>query len=135
MPNENLPLAHENFAQHFTAGFYEDTGNELAPFGSDEGFDIITLAQEHSDSLTDKTTVEELLDIVEAPLERDWDEEPEDEDAVLIASAAFALLRITGRIDKAGRKKALKALEVLLDAQGDEPELLQQKADLKRWKA
>jgi len=137
MNDDNLTPPHGDYAKHFTSEFYEDLANEFAPFGSDEGFDVISLAEDHRDEISATTTVQELLEIVDAPLSDEWNQvlkgEEAVDDAVFISSAAFALIRITGRIDPRGHKKALKSLKVLIDSFGDESELVQQKIDLESW--
>lgn len=137
MNDDNLTQPHGNYAKHFTSEFYEDPANEFAPFGSDEGFDVISLAEDHRDEISASTTVQELLEIVDAPLSDEWSQTLKGQealdDAVFISSAAFALIRITGRIDPRGHKKALKSLKVLIDNFGDESELVQQKIDLESW--
>lgn len=139
MSEDDLPVAHSNFLKHFTADIYEDVTSDLAPFGSDEGYDMILQAVECRSELSDQSTVAELLDIVDAPPSTDWDEAFDEDDAsfdaALIVSAAFALIRLTGRIDKPGLDKALLALDVFIEDFGEEPELLQQKADLESWES
>ncbi|GAA1408885.1 hypothetical protein AUR04nite_29350 [Glutamicibacter uratoxydans] len=139
MNEDGLPVAHPNFLKHFTADIYEDVANDLAPFGSDEGYDMIFSAAECRREVSAQTTVEELLDVADAPLNIDWDEAFDEDDAsfdaALVVSAAFALIRLTGRIDKPGLDKALLALDVLIEDFGEEPELLQQKADLESWES
>lgn len=137
MHDDNLTPPHDEYVNHFTSEFYEDLTNEFAPFGSDEGFDVISLAEDHRDEVSEETTVQELLEIVDAPLSDEWSQTLKGQealdDAVFISSAAFALIRITGRIDSHGHKKALESLKVLIDSFGDESELVQQKIDLESW--
>ena len=137
MEDEQLPAAHENFARHFTAPIYEEQADEFAPFGSDEGWDILQVATENRTELHNGATVADVLEIVDAPVGEEWGESPDAEewysDATFIAAAAFTLLRLTGRIDEVGRARALEALDILIAYFGEEPELRQQKNDLERW--
>ena len=137
MNEEQLPEAHENFKRHFTAPFYEDVTSDLAPFGSDEGWDALHIAAEKRTELTSDSTVADVLEIIDEPEAGEWGESPTgeewNEDATLVASAAFTLLRLTGQIDETGRVWALEALGILIDYFGDEPELEQQKKDLESW--
>ncbi|HEU5241558.1 MAG TPA: hypothetical protein VFU25_06060, partial [Ornithinibacter sp.] len=61
-----LPTPHAAFAAHFTDALYEDDGDDLAPFGSDEGWDLVTEWGERRDELSAHATVQEVLD--ESPL-------------------------------------------------------------------
>lgn len=139
MDDDQLPEAHENFARHFTAPIYEDQAEEFAPFGSDEGWDTLNIAAEKRTELTKSTTVADVLEITDAPATGGWGESPTAEewyeDATFVAAAAFTLLRLTGQIDESGRVRALEALDILIDYFGDEPELEQQKKDLKSWRS
>ncbi len=138
MEDEQLPAAHENFARHFKASIYEEPADEFAPFGSDEGWDILQVAAENRAELLNGATVADLLEIVDAPVEEGWGDSPDAEewysDATFVAAAAFTLLRLTGQIDEVGRSRALEALDILIDYFGEEPELRQQKNDLERWR-
>jgi uncharacterized protein YfeS len=138
MNEEQLPEAHENFTRHFLAPIYEDQDGEFAPFGSDEGWDILHLAAKNRNELTSGVTVADLLEFVDAAESGGWGESPTAEewyeDATFVAAAAFTLLRLTGQIDETGRVRALEALDILIDFFGDQPELEQQKKDLERWR-
>ncbi|QRQ79439.1 hypothetical protein [Glutamicibacter protophormiae] len=137
MEDEQLPVAHENFARHFTAPIYEEQADEFAPFGSDEGWDTLQAAAEKRTELLDGATVADVLDIVDGPAGDEWGDSPDAEewysDATFVAAAAFTLLRLTGQIDEIGRERGLEALDILIEYFGEEPELRQQKNDLERW--
>jgi hypothetical protein len=133
MPNEALPAASPAFTQHFTDPLYEDPADEFAPFGSDEGSDLLYEWDERRDELTSRTTVADLLE--DAPVSAADLDDPEDVDSAVFASAAgFTLLRLTGHIDDAGKTLALKALDVLIRYYDSPPELLKQRDDLKSWR-
>lgn len=138
MSEDELPVAHENFTRHFTAPIYDDQDGEFAPFGTDEGWDILHAAAEKRNDLTTGATVADLLEIVDAGESGGWGESPTAEewyeDATFVAAAAFTLLRITGQIDETGRVQALEALGILINFFGDEPELQLQRKDLERWR-
>lgn len=55
------------------------------------------------------------------------------EAATIVVGAGFTLLRLTGRIDDAGRRQTLKALNVLINRYDAPVELLKQRADLETW--
>ena len=63
---DELPTPHPAFAAHFTDALYEDDADDLAPFGSDEGWDLVTEWGERRDELSAHATVQEVLD--ESPL-------------------------------------------------------------------
>ena len=51
MDNEDLPEAAPAFAAHFSNPVYDDPAGEFAPFGSDEGFDMLYEWAERRDEL------------------------------------------------------------------------------------
>lgn len=53
--------AHEKFATHFTDPIYDDPAEEFAPFGSDEGADILAEWAERVDDLGTDSTVRDIL--------------------------------------------------------------------------
>ena len=132
MPDEPLPAAAPAFTQHFTDPLYEDPADEMAPFGSDVGSDLLYEWDERRDELTSRTTVADLLE--DAPVTLADLDDPEDVDSAAFASSAgFTLLRLTGQIDDAGKTLALKALDVLIRYYDSPAELLRQRDDLKSW--
>lgn len=62
MASEDLPEAAPAFAAHFTDPVYDDPAGEFAPFGSDEGFDMLYDWAERRDELDSTTTVAYLVE-------------------------------------------------------------------------
>lgn len=119
------------FAAHFTDPIYRDVGLETAPFGSDEGADMLAIWDEKRDELGPDSTVADVL-------EDDPDEylsHHEVDSAQAVQVAGFTLLRLTGRIDVAGKRATLAALDQLLgvDMFGEDSVLIQQRDDLLSW--
>lgn len=135
MPDEQLPEAAPAFNAHFSDPVYGDIAGEFAPFGTDEGADMLYAWDERRDELDPQTTVTNLLDDaglsdIDAALS-----DPRDVDsATLTVAAGFTLLRLSGRIDDAGKGLTLKALKVLIQYYNSPPELLRQRADLESWR-
>lgn len=139
-----MPEAHAAFAAHFTDPVYEDASNEFAPFGTDEGSDMLFEWDERRDELTPDTTLADMLEMSGFGGVLD-DLRPSEgsgaipepggpEDAAIITIAgAFTQLRLTGAIDAEGRERALYALDILIDAHGAPPELVLQRGDLEAW--
>jgi len=119
------------FAAHFTDPIYTDVGLETAPFGSDEGADMIAIWDERRDELGPDSTV---ADVLEGDPEEYLSNHDVDS-AVAVQSAGFTLLRLTGHIDAAGKRATLAALKQLLgeDMMGDDPALIRQRDDLLSW--
>jgi uncharacterized protein YfeS len=139
-----MPAAHPAFAAQFTDPIYEDPANEFAPFGTDEGSDMLFEWDERRDELTPDTTLAELLemsgfagildDLRPAEGSGAIPEPGGPEDAATITQgAAFTQLRLTGAIDAEGRQRALYALEILIDVYDAPPELVLQREDLESW--
>lgn len=137
MDNEKLPNAHPAFSSHFSAPIYEDPAAEFAPFGTDEGWDILHSVAQDRDQLPNNATVNDVLTWAGFPDAGGWDESPSGEEwyeeATLVTASAFTLLRLTGQIDDTGRRQALEAVDILIDFFGDQPELQQQRTDLNSW--
>ena len=57
-----MPKAHPAFVAHFTDPVYSDEGGEFAPFGTDEGWDLLYTWAERRDELGPRTTVMELIE-------------------------------------------------------------------------
>ena len=127
---DDAPVA--AFRAHFTDPLYDDSADELAPFGSDEGADLLAEWAERRDELSTTSTVADVLDQSPphqlAPGTLD--------DAIAVRSAGFVLLRLTGHIDDAGRRATLAALGRLMDPAlfGPERVLLRQRDDLRSWR-
>lgn len=119
------------FSAHFTDAVYADPADELAPFGSDEGADLLADWEERRDDLGPHATV---ADVLEGDPSSYLASNTLD-DAMAVQAAGFVLLRLTGRIDHEGREATLAALEQLAqpDKWGPEPQLLRQLHDLRSW--
>lgn len=104
-----LPSPAPAFAAHFTDPLYEDDGDEDAPFGSDEGSDMLANWAARRDELGPTSTVADVLegDPAEYLARNDFDS------AEAVHVAGFTLLRLTGQIDPAGRAAVLEALTQL----------------------
>ncbi|MFJ4224256.1 hypothetical protein [Microbacterium sp. NPDC089695] len=145
MIDENaLPAAAPTFAAHFTDPIYDDPADEFAPFGTDEGWEILHEWAERRGELHPKTTLEDLIvesgfgDIV---AEIDTDAGPgipepggQIDAATIVVGTGFTILRLTGRIDKEGLEQTLKALDILIDHYGPSEALVRQRADLESWR-
>ena len=140
-----LPEPAPAFTQHFTDPLYDDVGDDLAPFGSDEGSDLLASWGARRGELGTASTLATVLQC-----------EPSDvashvgpmsgmdglETAIFITSAAFVLLRLTGHLDDDDRQLALEALDFQIrilsgpDATYAQPPpaLLTQRDDLASWR-
>ena len=135
----DLPVPHPGFVARFTDPLYEDEGEELAPFGSDEGWDLVREWGERRDELSADATVQEVLD--ESPFPEavahlgDPDERVPGplggvDAATYVIASGFTLLRLTGRIDHEGRAATLRALDALARHMGPRPEIDLMRKDL-----
>lgn len=141
--DDSLPEAAPAFAAHFTHPVYEDQASEIAPFGTDEGWDMLHEWAERRDELTAATTVRDLLvdsgfegieEELDVPEQSSIPQPGGQTDAAVVTiGAGFTLLRLTGRIDREGRALTLKALDVLVDRFDSAPELVRQRADLQSF--
>ncbi|MDE9365486.1 hypothetical protein PZ938_07700 [Luteipulveratus sp. YIM 133132] len=141
----DLPRAVPAFANHFTDPVYDDPAGEFAPFGTDEGWDLLHGWDERRDELGPRSTVADLIDEpglaeVVAGLGTPEPAGPipvpggQVDAATIVIGAGFTLLRLTGHIDEAGRQQTLKALDLLIECYDAPPELVRQKADLETWR-
>ncbi|QZY30436.1 hypothetical protein [Nocardioides coralli] len=136
---------HEDFARHFTDPLYDDAGEDLAPFGSDEGSDLLWEWSGRREELGASSTVATILGCdpdevatVAGPMEGVDGMDT----AVLVTSAAFVLLRLTGRIPEADCELALRAIDVQAeilptinpDVAGTHPVLATMRRDLAAWR-
>jgi len=141
--DEGLPAAHPSFAAHFTDPVYEDQGSEFAPFGTDEGWDMLNEWAERRDELSPATTVADIIEesgFAEVVAALEVEEGPgipqpggQVDAATITIGAGFTLLRLTGRIDEQGRQRTLTALDILIARFASPPELLRQREDLMSW--
>lgn len=105
---------HPAFAAHFTDPLYDDEGAEFAPFGTDEGWDMLAEWSERVDELNDASTVRQLLaehggDDIDGFIEEAVGDATDL--GGIVIGAGFTLLRLTGRIDDEGRQWTLAALD------------------------
>lgn len=134
----SLPDAVPAFRAHFTDPIYDDPADEMAPFGSDEGSDVLAIwSPARGAELGPDSTIATVLEMSPETLQSDvaammTDGEGEDE-AAMIRGAAFTLLRLTGRISEDDRALALEALDFEIEQYGEEPALLTQRRDLASW--
>lgn len=128
--DSEIPKAHPAFKAHFTDAFYEDLGEENAPFGSDEGFDMLFIWDERRDELGADSTVADVLENDPA----EFIEHNEYDSAIAVQSAGFTLLRLTGQIDRPGLRSTIAALDQLLAIFGSDPLWLEQRRDLIAWR-
>lgn len=143
MDNEDLPEAAPAFTAHFSDPVYDDPAGEFAPFGTDEGFDMLYEWAERQEELGPETTVADLIEesgFADIVSELDSPEGPgipvpggQVDAATITIGAGFTLLRLTGRIDEEGRRQTLKALDVLIRRYDSPQELMRQQADLESW--
>ena len=139
---DELPTPHPAFAVHFTDELYEDDAADLAPFGSDEGWDLVTEWGERRDELSVHATVQEVLDESPFPdaLEHVGERvgatpgAPDGVDAArFVVVSGFTLLRLTGRIDPEGHEATLRALDALEEHTGPQVELDRMREDLRAF--
>lgn len=138
-----LPEAAPEFAAHFTDTIYDEPASEFAPFGSDEGWDMLHEWDERRDELTAQTTVADLIvgsgfaELVSSAGFDTGGSVPEAgglvDAATIVVSAGFTLLRLTGHIDDEGKRETLRALDILIDYYDSPPELVRQRDDLRSW--
>lgn len=136
---------HPAFAAHFTDPLYDDPAGEFAPFGSDEGADLLAEWADRPGDLREDSTVRRLL--AEAFADpSDLDESlgglarPTDDDAgddvdvaTIVVGAGFTLLRLTGQVDDEGRDLVLAGLRVLADVYGSHREFEVMRRDLESF--
>lgn len=152
---------HDAFAAHFTDSIYDDPAEEFAPFGSDEGADILaewaeraedldrgsTVRDVLQDSFEDAAELQDFLGGLEAASKRVSVSAPENpqagpripepggdvDGATIVLGAGFTLLRLTGQIDGEGRRLVLASLDVLQDFYGPQREFEVMRRDLETF--
>ncbi|GAA3579532.1 hypothetical protein GCM10022197_41310 [Microlunatus spumicola] len=115
MTNQGVEgFVHPAYAAHFTDPFYDDPADDFAPFGSDEGSDLLVEAEEQRARLGPTSTVADVLELTAADDATEFVDEigegSPDLDGFVIG-AGFALLRLTGQIDARGRRWLQEALD------------------------
>ena len=104
--------SHPAFEKAFRAALYRSGSNEYAPFGSDEGADLLAEWSRRARELSSASTLRQILLDGADDAEELWSEfnrGTADLDGIII-SAGFVLLRLTGQIDDEGRTLMLEAL-------------------------
>lgn len=118
------------FAAHFTDAVYEDVSDGRAPFGSDEGADMLAEWTERRDQLGPRSTVADVLG--DEPFE--YQSSDDIYSLAEVQAAGFTLLRLTGQIDADGKRATLDAIDSLITHwYGQDPQLLRQRDDLRSW--
>lgn len=143
LSDDRLPEAAAAFTAHFSDPVYEDPAGEFAPFGTDEGSDMLYEWAERRDELGPDTTVADLIEgagMAEVAAGLDIPEQGripraggQVDAAATIVAAGFTLLRLSGRIDDDGKQPTLTALDILIRYYDSPPELVRQRADLESW--
>ncbi len=128
----DLGPKHPAFAAHFRDPIYDDEGDDFAPFGNDEGWDLVVLTARRIDELDGSTTL--------VQIDPEWfgDEDEvvaglADDDVYMVdvvIGAGFTLLRLTGQIDDFGRALVLRALDARDRVYGPQRQTERMRADL-----
>lgn len=114
--------ANPAFMQHFQEDFYLDCTDEFAPFGSDEGADVLDMFGEALRKEQDFDFLEGAYAVLSDWLEEDIST-PDDWmlngdrfvcDVVILASA-FASIKLTGRITDALKRSAHETLTTIVE--------------------
>lgn len=143
-----LPAPHPAFITHFTDAVYDDTGVETAPFGSDEGSDILWEWGQRRDELGPASSIADVMGSDDARLDALVGEMSGInylDQAAIVRGAAFTLLRLTGHLSDKDRALALRSIEYEVQTTADPgwlpleareqllPPLLLQRSDLLSW--
>jgi uncharacterized protein YfeS len=142
--NHDRPAPAAAFTAHFTDPLYDDRGDELAPFGSDEGSDLLWTWEERRDGLDRSSTLATVLACHPEEVSRVFGPmEGIDglDTAMAVRSAAFVLLRLVGHLSEDDRRLALEALDFEIgiirridpDLADTPATLLTQRRDLTTW--
>ena len=141
LPEDGLPEAVPSFRAHFTDPVYDSEDEELAPFGSNEGWELVSSWGRRPDELGPDSTIATVLDVdpgdvreVEGPMEGTDGLQT----ASAIRGAAFTLLRLAGHLGEEDRSLALDVIDFELTTmdwltEEERQPLLTQRADLASW--
>jgi uncharacterized protein YfeS len=139
-----LPDPAPAFAQHFTDQLYDDVADGRAPFGSDEGSDLLWSWRDRRDELGSASTLATVLGCEPsrvASYAGPMTGVDGIETATFITSAAFVLLRLIGHLNEDDRQVALDALDFHIRLLGETNRagaearvLLTQRDDLLSWR-
>jgi uncharacterized protein YfeS len=123
---------HPLFAERFTDPIYDDPANDFAPFGNDEGADVLANWTARVDELDETSTVRTVLEDLFDDSSGDVGviEDNDVDTAMFAVGAAFTLLRLTGRIDHEGTRLALRGLDVIEGFYTSVPEVDRMRSDL-----
>ena len=145
----SLPTPHPAFVTHFTDPIYDDSGSETAPFGSDEGADILWEWGQRRNELGPDSTIADLMKTDDAQLDslvRQMSGIDDLDQAAIIRGATFTLLRLVGRLSHKDREIALRSIEYEIKTTADPswlsaeareqllPPLQVQRDDLLSWR-
>jgi len=116
------PTPHPAFATHFTDPIYDDPGLETAPFGSDEGSDILWEWEQRRDELGRDSTIADVMEIDAAQLDAlveqmagiDYLDQ-----AAIVRGAAFTLLRLIGHLSLEDRETVLHCIDFEIETTAD----------------
>lgn len=145
----SLPTPHPAFAAHFTDPIYDDPGSENAPFGSDEGSDILWEWGQRRDELSADSTIADVMGTDAAQLDALVEQMAgidHLDQAETVRGAAFTLLRLTGHLNPGDRETAVRCLDYEIATTSDPgwlseevrndllTPLLRQREDLLSWR-
>ena len=102
------------FTRHFTDPLYADVGDDLAPFGSDEGSDLLASWGARRQELDTTSTLATVLECDPSDVARymgPMSGVDGIETASFITSAGFVLLRLIGHLSEEDRRLVLQALD------------------------
>lgn len=110
-----MTTKHPRYVAHFTDPLYDDVSDDAAPFGSDQGADMLRDAELAGWTLPPDSTIASLLPW--GTVEECFAEAARGDidGLLLIYAAGFLLLRFEGRISDADREVLLRALEGIVD--------------------
>lgn len=128
----DLGPKHPAFAAHFRDPIYDDQADDFAPFGNDEGWDLLADWSKRADELDGGSSLAQIAPewFEDAPLvPADLNEDDVDLNDIVISSG-FTLLRLTGQIGEADRALVLRALDIRDRTYGPDPHTQQMRTDL-----
>jgi uncharacterized protein YfeS len=109
-----LPAPHPAFSTHFDDPIYDDPALETAPFGSDEGSDMLWEWGQRRDELTRDSTIADVMETdawtLDALVERMSGIDHLDQ-ASIVRGAAFTLLRLVGHLSDQDRETAVRCID------------------------
>jgi hypothetical protein len=128
----DLGPKHPSFAAHFRDPIYDDPADDFAPFGNDEGADLLADWADRAEKLGSGSTLRQIAPewFEDAPLlPADLNEDDVDLNDIVIG-AGFTLLRLTGQIGEQDRALVLRALDIRDRTYGQQPQTQQMRTDL-----